>query len=124
MSLQDQSRARDHPFEAQFRVLRYKGKARHSCSKCHSMYKEVPCRFRDLKCKVKGTIRFRVRFIHLTCNIRDHSRYLGKGLKARDLHYRCRAPLAKLQYHKISLYQDSQLVVLRDHQPHIILHEE
>jgi hypothetical protein len=84
------------------------------------MYKEVPCRFRDLKCKVKGTIRFRVRFIHLTCN----SRYLGKGLKARDLHYRCRAPLAKLQYHKISLYQDSQLVVLRDHQPHIILQEE
>jgi hypothetical protein len=129
MALQGQSRARDHPFKAQFRVLRYKAKAQHSCHRglCryHHMYKEAPCRFRDLrKCKVKGTINFRARYIHHRCNIRDHNRYQGKGLRARDLHCRCRGPPAKQQYHKINLYKDNRSVVLKDHKLHIILQEE
>jgi hypothetical protein len=129
MALQGQSRARDHPFKAQFRVLRYKDKVQHNCHRglCryHHLYKEAQYRFRDLlKCKVKGTINFKARYIHPRCNTRDHNRYQGKGLRARDLHYRCRAHPAKQQYHKISLYQDNQLVVLRDHKLHIILQEE
>jgi hypothetical protein len=103
------SRARD---------LRYKDKDQHSYCRDPHKCKEVPSRFRDLKCKVKDPIKFRVRDLHPKYQIRDHNRCQAKGLmvsyRARDLHHRCRALPVKQEY------LDNRWVALRDHRLHII----